>query len=815
MTMSCRRVTFAVDVEEYDGDGDPHATGQQSLLEQLASSDDAQRARRSAAAQGCCWSSPDLEGGRHHAAASHDRFPLMSSPVCKTALVVAVVWIVAFVGLYARGDEDAPPEEAGVAPERMALGQHAVSTTSGASSAFAPPSASSAGTLSESCQGPLCIFHRAATKLVRDDPGQFPLQQRPGESRLEALGFPPSEATAPRTTTEFRLGPLRTTSTKSTTFATVTRSTTSTTSTTSTPTTSTASALVATDPAAPSCTVVKEGDLCYGEVIKAMYDVREPRGKRQRRPGKGATCVPAGGGQRAATSGPRIYGEGARDQEPKSAEDLVPKPRTVEPTRPDGPKSIEDLVPNPRPVVPKSVEDLVPNPRPVVPKPVDDLVPEPKLVESMTHLGVRPRADDDDSDVSKANDEATFAVGDKVEGNFKGWDWYGAAVVAVNPDGTYKVKWDDGDDEDTIKTPQELRQPRARRLHEFPCSEEDLDEYGSLTRWSSFEEFQDFLYLNDPSSSCSSSCKCSTAKQGSQCYDSVLWSSTVGITEHPEWYSELTEDSPFEHFQEHLWKWFNDSKCERPCQASFKGKPSMFCWSLARATGYEAQVMTRQLELGAGIFGCDGYAVVSEEKWDVGSGPGKRIGQVTSLVFKGASVGISKDGTAANTEQFILGWKAVLEHTTILKHDWAIKADPDSVIVVDRLRGHLLGSTGMSTFVRNCNSIPDSPDYPMMYGSMEAISRKALKVLQDGVDSCMIALDWQTWGEDFFLSKCFVHLNVQPLDDLAITSDGVCLGVDCHDDQAAAFHPFKGVDEWTKCWNSVTANMGGPPPPLP
>jgi len=783
--MSCRRVSFAVEVEDCDGDEDPGTTGRRSLLEASASSADAQRAKRSAAVQGRCWGSPDLEGGRHHAAASHDRFPLMNSPVCKTTLVVVVFLTAVLLWLYAGDGEDAQPEEAGLAPERSVLtvGQHAVSTTGGAGSAFAPPSAFSASTPSES------IFHQAATTLVRDVPDQFPLQQRLEDSRLQALGFPPGDATATRTTTAFRLPP-STTSTKSTTFATVTRSTTAT---TSTRTTSTVSAPVATEPAAPTCTVVKEGDLCYGEVIKAMYDVREPRGKRQRQPGQGAACVPSGGGPPRAMSGPRIYGEGARDQEPKSVEDLVPNPRPVEPTRPEGPKSIEDLVPNPRPVVPKAVE-------------------------SVTHPGAGPSAGDGGADVSRASDEgagATFAVGDKVEGNFKGWDWYGAAVVAVNPDGTYRVRWDDGDDEDTIKTPEELRQARARRLHEFPCSEEDLDEYGNLTRWSSFEEFQDFLRQNDPGSSCSPSCTCSTAKQGSQCYESVLWSSTVGISEHPEWYPELTEDSPFEHFQEHLWKWFNDSKCERPCQASFKGKPSMFCWSLARATGYEAQVMTKQLELGAGIFGCDGYAVVSEEKWVVGSGPGKRIGQVTSLVFKGVAVGISKDGTAANTEQFILAWKAVIEHTTILKHDWAIKADPDAVIVVDRLRSHLLGSTGMSVFVRNCNSNPDSPDYPMMYGAMEAISKDALKVLKGGVESCMIFLDWQTWGEDFFLSKCFVHLNVQPLDDLAITSDGVCLGVDCHDDKAAAFHPFKGADEWAECWNSVTANMGGPPPPLP
>ncbi|CAK0910103.1 unnamed protein product, partial [Prorocentrum cordatum] len=41
------------------------------------------------------------------------------------------------------------------------------------------------------------------------------------------------------------------------------------------------------------------------------------------------------------------------------------------------------------------------------------------------------------------------------------------------------------------------------------------------------------------------------------------------------------------------------------------GFPSVFCWSVVTPWGYEPPLVATQYERGAGIFNCDGYAVLS------------------------------------------------------------------------------------------------------------------------------------------------------------------------------------------------------------
>merc|ERR1719387_1647372 len=91
----------------------------------------------------------------------------------------------------------------------------------------------------------------------------------------------------------------------------------------------------------------------------------------------------------------------------------------------------------------------------------------------------------------------------------------------------------------------------------------------------------------------------------------------------------------------------------------------------------------------------------------------------------------------------------------------------------------------------------------MMYGSLEIFSQLAIKAYYEGQESCTRDLDWQTWGEDYFMGHCLDHLGVTPLDDFSVISDGVCEGADCMDAKAAAFHPFKSADSWIVCWNLV------------
>jgi len=345
--------------------------------------------------------------------------------------------------------------------------------------------------------------------------------------------------------------------------------------------------------------------------------------------------------------------------------------------------------------------------------------------------------------------------------------------------------------------------------------QENPDSRDGLTKWSNFEEVQTWLHQNEKKSKCLDACRCQTPPVSSHCYASLVFAMESGIQEHPEWYEGLTEESPRNDFQEHLWKFSNDTECSRPCKAFPRGDPSLFCWSVSRNWGYEADVMRAQLTAGAGIFSCDGFAVVSETEWDIGWGPGERIGEVSTLIFEGAHVGVSKDGTAGNTGLFVKAWDAILLRTFALEFDWTIKVDPDAVVLANRLRDHLRDKTNSNVFVRNCNARPNSPDFPMMFGSLEAVSRGGLQIYKDSGHRCMKDLNWASWGEDFFLSKCLPHLGVGPADDFSIVRDGVCTTVDCNDASSAAFHPFKSSDDWMNCWRAATGNLGGPPPPLP
>jgi hypothetical protein len=178
-------------------------------------------------------------------------------------------------------------------------------------------------------------------------------------------------------------------------------------------------------------------------------------------------------------------------------------------------------------------------------------------------------------------------------------------------------------------------------------------------------------------------------------------------------------------------------------------------------------------------------------------------------------VGVSKDGTAANTALFMNAWDAILERTTALTFDFTLKLDPDAVLVAHRVREHLGAYVGQNTFVRNCNKAPDNPDFPMMFGSMEVLTQKALWTYKGSKDRCKNELDWYAWGEDLFLGKCLLHLGVGPADDFSIISDGVCTGVNCYDDWSAAFHPFKSPGAWIDCWNAATSSKGSPALALP
>jgi len=229
----------------------------------------------------------------------------------------------------------------------------------------------------------------------------------------------------------------------------------------------------------------------------------------------------------------------------------------------------------------------------------------------------------------------------------------------------------------------------------------------------------------------------------------------------------------------------------------------VFCFSLARV-GAEMDTIRFQLSKYAGIFACDDQLVVSWSVMKVGN-MGKR--EIFTVKVGSAPIVRSKDGTAGNSLQFMKVWDLIRDDKKkrYLKADWTVKVDPDAVLLPDRLRMHLNDHRGAKAYIRNCDK-PMMSEGNMMFGDLEVISKSALIVFFANTMVCYKEIPWQSWGEDLYLMRCLEHLGVSYIDDFRMTQDGVCKGVSCADNWAAAFHPMKSVGAWEACMNAAYAS---------
>lgn len=229
-----------------------------------------------------------------------------------------------------------------------------------------------------------------------------------------------------------------------------------------------------------------------------------------------------------------------------------------------------------------------------------------------------------------------------------------------------------------------------------------------------------------------------------------------------------------------------------------KGYPSLYCISLYMPSSYEGAIINAQLAMNAGIFACDGFDVLAADDVTVGSTEDGIL--VKTVVIPKVAVGVSQDGTAGNAKLFMVMWDAIIAGKRFRDFDWTIKADPDAVLIPWRLREHMEPHVGANAYVVNCNKFPSSPNFPMMYGSVEIFSSAAMIAYAEGSWKCGQQLPWDAWGEDYYMTHCLDFLGVGRLSDFTVVGDGVCTGADCTDGAMASFHPFKSPEKWKQCW---------------
>jgi len=231
--------------------------------------------------------------------------------------------------------------------------------------------------------------------------------------------------------------------------------------------------------------------------------------------------------------------------------------------------------------------------------------------------------------------------------------------------------------------------------------------------------------------------------------------------------------------------------------------PSFFCWLVTKSSGVEANLVKLQRFNKWGVFQCEEWAVFSDVVMDLGlGGQSTPIGDMTCQ--KGPW------GSWMNTMVFAKAWHSIYETGQYLNHDWIVKADPDAVFLLDRLKLNL-ASVPLSEAWAIHNNKTGTP----MLGPMEILNRVALDIYYannppslSGTDKAVCETPWMgTGGEDGYLSECMQILGVKTVYHKHILLNWK--PIKCTDPAYVTFHPAKTEADYRRCMKEIMA----PPPP--
>eukprot|EP00418_Pyrodinium_bahamense_P071381 CAMPEP_0179078916 /NCGR_PEP_ID=MMETSP0796-20121207/35376_1 /TAXON_ID=73915 /ORGANISM="Pyrodinium bahamense, Strain pbaha01" /LENGTH=527 /DNA_ID=CAMNT_0020776241 /DNA_START=94 /DNA_END=1677 /DNA_ORIENTATION=+ len=244
--------------------------------------------------------------------------------------------------------------------------------------------------------------------------------------------------------------------------------------------------------------------------------------------------------------------------------------------------------------------------------------------------------------------------------------------------------------------------------------------------------------------------------------------------------------------------------------ALYRGYQSLYCFSITMATEPEKSLLAAQLAMGQGIFECDIYALFSDVKAKLDSGPHAPVQTTVISTEPDASSGTRSSEWTAITS--IHAWERVIADGAYQDCMWVVKADLDCVFFPSRLRWHLktlwedqlkMYSTA-GVYLRNCAR----KDGRGFFGAIEVLSRQAAKVFSSGWSHCQGALHLERRGDGLFLQKCLDLLKVSHEYDFGMVVDEHCGGVPrpCTAG-SAAFHPVSTSHGYRQC---VKQAAGGP-----
>jgi len=222
----------------------------------------------------------------------------------------------------------------------------------------------------------------------------------------------------------------------------------------------------------------------------------------------------------------------------------------------------------------------------------------------------------------------------------------------------------------------------------------------------------------------------------------------------------------------------------------------------------ELQLMETASAKGAGIFGCDEYAILSDVLMSVGQRPYAVATQVVNSSLKCQRGG--DYNTVLNSAIFVLAWKLVFRDGRFQRNDWTAKVDPDAVFLPDRLRANVLRNAVFIprvSYLNNCRI--------GLHGPLEVISTGGMLAFMDGIEICLQegVADFERFGEDVFLRQCLDRLGVAKVEDYGLLSE-----INCFENPSpctsgkVAFHPFKSPQAYLGCLAQAKESQGVPSP---
>jgi len=220
--------------------------------------------------------------------------------------------------------------------------------------------------------------------------------------------------------------------------------------------------------------------------------------------------------------------------------------------------------------------------------------------------------------------------------------------------------------------------------------------------------------------------------------------------------------------------------------------PTFFCFTVVRLGTEEPEMIRKQLELRIGIFACEEFTAFSH-------GGSMKLGMDWNLGrIQAEPATRSQTGQWLNIAVFLEAWTMVVGDVRYRKHDWVVKADPDTVFFPDRLREHVRAHTtreGSNVFYLNCNSGSQA----RMLGSLEVFSSTAIDVFKEEGWKCKDMAWKSTFTEDTYMEKCMKNLGSYPALDFDMVADERCQPASCLNPGKAAFHPYPSIQSWMEC----------------